>query len=65
MVLTPAVALLTEEISSPTPNLVSNVSEASLVMLFLRSLDVTSPSGYLRAYVFVGCGLSLVLSLSS
>ena len=47
-----------------TSNPDKNLSVVSLVILFLRSLETTSPIGDLLANEVVGCGLSFTLSLS-
>ena len=49
----------------PIPKSSTNESKLSLVKLFVRSLDTTSPIGALFANDFIGPGLSSGLSLSN
>ena len=60
-----APALLMLVTLSPIPNVFTNASALSLVILFLRSSVWTSPIGDLNAKVFADFGLSSKLSLSS
>ena len=48
-----------DEISRPFPNVFSNLSVVSLVILFLRSLVITSPRGALFAKLFDDNGFEL------
>jgi len=67
-----AVPAVTEEnvvetptIDCPIPTSLTNLSTDSLVILFLRSLVTTSPSGALFANVDAEFGLAFGLSLSN